>query len=198
MPLNFPQELREEFATVGLIAESKAATRGVDSLLLAWIKYEKQTRKLFSFLIYQHPVVHASDMPIVVDALVKNRNLYPDIFLDQLATITGSDLPSIIGPQHGALSAEIARIKPYRNKLAHGQISGLHLTTAQLLTDVGHIASWMSALATGAQARLGYDGLRRDSFTQAKSVPAMPLHYPFNTVGELATWIAKLGAKSGP
>lgn len=193
MPGQFPKELEAEFATIRLIADSTAVTRGVDSLLLAWIKYEKQSRKLFTYLIYQNSAVHASDIPDIVEALVKNRKLYPETFLAQVEALSGTPLSKIIGAHFGALEVEIARIKKYRNKLAHGQSSGLSLTTTQLLADVDHLATWMSALGKGAQSIIGYDGIGRDSFAHAKSTTKRLQAFPFQTIPELTAWIGSLG-----
>jgi hypothetical protein len=193
MPGQFPKELEAEFETIRLIADSTAVTRGVDSLLLAWIKYEKQSRKLFTYLIYQHPAVHASDIADIVEALVNNRKLYPETFLGQIEALSGMPLPKIIGAQFGTLEVEVARIKKYRNKLAHGQSSGLNLTTVQLLADVDRLAAWMSALGKGAQAVIGYDGIGRDSFVHAKSTTTRLQTFPFQTIPELVAWIGSLG-----
>lgn len=52
--LSIPAALKQEFATVEAIWHSGAETRRVDALLLCWIKYEKQLRRLFCFLVFQH------------------------------------------------------------------------------------------------------------------------------------------------
>lgn len=47
-----PGALTNEFATVEAIwGLTHATTRGVDALILTWVKYEKQTRRYFSFLV---------------------------------------------------------------------------------------------------------------------------------------------------
>jgi hypothetical protein len=57
LKLVIPPALKQEFATIDALWASGAETRRVDSLLLSWIKYEKQLRRLFCFLVYQHPKV---------------------------------------------------------------------------------------------------------------------------------------------
>jgi len=53
--LAIPAALKDEFATVEAIwGLTHASTRGLDALILTWVKYEKQTRRLFSFLVLQH------------------------------------------------------------------------------------------------------------------------------------------------
>ena len=48
--LVIPEALKVEFATVETLWNSDVETRRVDALALSWIKYEKQLRRLFSFL----------------------------------------------------------------------------------------------------------------------------------------------------
>lgn len=80
MELVIPERLTQEFATVHAVWQSEAATRGVDALLLSWIrlllswiKYEKQLRRLFSFLVFQHPAMSGEKSAEAVVVLVGNK-----------------------------------------------------------------------------------------------------------------------------
>lgn len=53
--LTIPARLSEEFSTVAALWNSSGTTRRVDALVLSWVKYEKQLRRLFCFLVFQHP-----------------------------------------------------------------------------------------------------------------------------------------------
>jgi hypothetical protein len=75
--LNLPAKLSEEFHTVDVIYQSSGKTRRVDALLLCWIKYEKQLRKLFCFLVYQHQSITRENITDVIDAMAANRKLNP-------------------------------------------------------------------------------------------------------------------------
>jgi hypothetical protein len=57
LKLNIPETLRVEFSTVQALWDSEAETRRVDALILSWTKYEKQLRRLFCFLVFQHPKI---------------------------------------------------------------------------------------------------------------------------------------------
>ena len=50
--LIIPGKLKEEFATVEALWNTTAETKRVDCLVLSWVKYEKQLRRLFSFLCF--------------------------------------------------------------------------------------------------------------------------------------------------
>ena len=75
--LELPPSLQDEFATIAALWQCEGTTRRVDALLLAWIKYEKQLRRLFSFLVYQHPPLNQTTVESIVSALVANNRLYP-------------------------------------------------------------------------------------------------------------------------
>ena len=79
--LTIPPPLKVEFATVETLWRSTAQTRCVDALILAWVKYEKQLRRLFCFLVFQHPRVDRDCVDKMVAALVQNNRLYPDTLM---------------------------------------------------------------------------------------------------------------------
>lgn len=79
--LVLPPPLQAEFATVEALWLCAGTTRRVDALLLCWVKYEKQLRRLFSFLVYQHPQVTQATIESVVTALAGNDKLYPETFI---------------------------------------------------------------------------------------------------------------------
>lgn len=73
---------------------------------------------------------------------------------------------------------------------AYGQATGQSIQSVQLERDVMHIISWVEALAAGADATFGYDGLRRNTFREAKSNPNIAVAaFPFNTNAAFETWL---------
>lgn len=192
----FPDSLKAEFATIDALWRSNAETRRVDSLLLAWVKYEKQLRRLFCFLVYQHPRINSKHIDSLITVLAKNRKLYPETFTKAIGRLGVKSVPMLVGPEYRNLSAELQRIQRVRNKLMHGQITGLKIKSIQLERDVRSIVEWVSLLAAGAQTELGYDGLGRNTFKQAKSVVQQSVaKYPFSTVKEFGVWLRGI---SGP
>ncbi|MBI5463046.1 MAG: hypothetical protein HY941_12745 [Gammaproteobacteria bacterium] len=190
LKLTVPPTLKQEFATVEALWHSGAETRRVDSFLLSWVKYEKQLRRLFCFLVYQHPNITSKTINSVIGILAQSNNLYPDTFIRGIAALGVTPVPTLIGQRHQQLESEIARIKKYRNKLMHGQASGFSIQSAQLERDVKHIIEWIEALAIGADATFGYDGLRRNTFREAKAnVNIAVAAFPFNTNAAFGKWL---------
>lgn len=185
--------LKIEFATIEAIWASKAQTRRVDALLLSWVKYEKQLRRLFSFFVYQHPNFSEKNLEQVMGAFVESRNLYPETFIIGIEKLGVTPIPRLLGERHRPLWSEIQRIKKYRNKIMHGQITGQSIQSAQLERDVLHIVAWIEAVANASQTAFGYDGLKRNTYIAARSSAAVATNaYPFSTPAELKKWLNSL------
>lgn len=159
--LIIPAALKEEFSTVEALWHCNGSTRRVDALVVSWVKYEKQLRRLFSFFVFQHPKITEKSLDSVLAAFVANRNLNPETFILGIKELGLTPIPKLLGDSHSGLWAEIKRIKIYRNKIMHGQQTGQGIPSAQLEKDVIHIINWMSALAAASDSAYGYDGLRR-------------------------------------
>lgn len=191
--LIIPEALKTEFATVETIWGTTGETRRVDALVLSWVKYEKQLRRLFSFFVFQHPKIIESTLDAVISAFAANRNLYPETFIYGIKALGVTPLPKLIGTSYAQLWAEITRIKKHRNKIMHGQHTGQGIKSAQLERDVIHIINWISAVAQAADAAFGYDGLRRKTYVAAKASANLHVqNYPFSTPAELKTWFSTL------
>lgn len=188
--LTIPHALKEEFATVEALWQSTGRTRRVDALVISWVKYEKQLRRLFSFFVFQHEKITEATLDGVVSAFVSNNNLYPETFIRAIEALGITPVPKLLGKDHASLWAEITRIKKYRNKIMHGQLTGQSISSIQLERDVIHIINWMSALAESADAAYGYEGLRRGAYRIAKSTAKIPVQmYPFGNATQLAAWL---------
>jgi hypothetical protein len=190
LKLAIPPALKQEFATVEAIWASGAETRRVDSLLLSWIKYEKQLRRLFCFLVFQHPSVTEKTINSVISVMAQNNSLYPETFIRGIRALGVTAVPGLIGQNHSQLATEVARIKKYRNKLMHGQATGLAIQSAQLERDVKWIVQWITELAVGAEAAFGYDGLKRNTFRAAKASAKIAVAtYPFSSASTFGAWL---------
>lgn len=195
--LIIPTSLATEFEGLELIWNSQAQTRRVDALVLAWVKYEKQLRRLFSFLVFQHPKIGSKQIDDVIAAFVESRNLYPKTFMKGISKLGGKSVPELLGSSYEELSGHLTRIKTYRNKIMHGQITGQKIASAQLERDVLHIIRWITELADRAQAEFGYDGLRRDTYFAAKATSTVVVqNYPFKNTTELRKWLKALPKES--
>jgi hypothetical protein len=181
---------------VEAVWNSAASTRRVDSLVLSWVKFEKQLRRLFCFIVFQHPDLKAPDIESVIAILAANKKLYPETFITGIRELSAYSVPDLLSPRYDELWTEIKRIKAYRNKLIHGQITGLRIGSPQLERDVLWIVDWMNTLATAAERRLGYDGLKRKTYRAAKAAVTVPTDkYPFENPAEFGNWLSILGKK---
>lgn len=191
--LVIPDALMTEFATVEAIWNTAGETRRVDALVLSWVKYEKQLRRLFSFFVFQHPNITEKTLDSVISAFAANRNLNPETFIVGIGALGVTPLPNLLGASYSTLWAEITRIKKYRNKIMHGQHTGQGITSAQLERDVMHIINWISAVAEAADTTFGYDGLRRRTYVAAKTSANLHVQqYPFSNPTELKAWLSTL------
>lgn len=191
--LDIPPALEIEFATVTAIWHSTAETRRVDALVLSWVKYEKQLRRLFSFFIFQHPNFTPDKIDSVISAFAANSNLNPETFISGIKNLGLTSLPKLLGDTHTKLWPEIDRIRKYRNKIMHGQHTGQGLTSSQLENDVILLVTWISSLAQAAHDDYGYDGIRRNTYIAAKRNAKISVEkYPFSTPAELKKWLATL------
>src|ERR1035441_5200587 len=136
--------------------------------MLSWVKYEKQLRRLFCFFVFQHPKITANQIDAVITVLAENRNLYPVSFIAGIEALGVTSVPDLLGASHGELWPQITRIKKYRNKLMHGQITGQNIKSPQLERDVLWIVEWVGCLASAAESTFGYDGLKRNTYSVAR------------------------------
>lgn len=195
--LTIPDALKEEFATVEVLWQCTGITRRVDALVISWVKYEKQLRRLFSFFVFQHKNITEATLDEVVSAFVTNNNLYPETFIKGIEALGITPIPKLLGKGHASLWTEITRIKKYRNKIMHGQLTGQSINSAQLERDVIHIINWMSALAETANDAYGYDGLKRGAYRIAKSTAKIPVQkYPFANVKQFEAWLKNINIKA--
>jgi hypothetical protein len=193
--LIIPVALREEFSTVDALWYCNGSTRRVDALVVSWVKYEKQLRRLFSFFVFQHPKITEKNLDDVISAFVANKNLNPETFISGIRGLGVTPIPKLLGDAHAGLWAEIKRIKAYRNKIMHGQQTGQGIRPTELERDVIHIINWISALANASDSAFGYDGLKRGAYRVAKSSANVPVQkYPFSNASELKDWLSKLKA----
>jgi hypothetical protein len=191
--VTIPGRLREEFRTVEAVLASDGATRRVDALVLAWVKYEKQLRRLFCFLVFQHPKMKRDQIDNVIEVLARNRKLYPETFIAGIDALGIATVAGLLGARHTDLAREMLRIKKYRNKLIHGQISGQKISSRELVRDVEWIIDWVSSLADGSQRVFGYDGLRRNTYSLAREASGIAgATYPFDSAAQLKAWLRTL------
>ena len=197
LKLEIPAPLKVEFATVEALWHSTAKTKRVDALILSWVKYEKQLRRLFCFFVFRHSEIREENIDDVIAFLAENANLYPETFMAGIEALGEASVPDLLGSRYDRLWREISRIKKYRNKLMHGQITGKNIRSPQLERDVLWIVEWVASLATAGESAFGYDGLKRNTFSVARSGPKVAReNYPFSTPDEFRECLSKLAKRA--
>lgn len=53
----------------------------MDALILSWVKYEKQLRRLFCFLVFEHPKITEDQIDAIISVLAENKKLSPETFM---------------------------------------------------------------------------------------------------------------------
>lgn len=102
-------------------------------------------------------------------------------------------VPQLLGAKYALLEPELRRIKGYRNKLMHGQITGQNITSRQIERDVHHLIDWVATLGVASAAEFGYDGIQRNTFRSAKAVAKSAVaSYPFSGASEFKSWLKGL------
>jgi hypothetical protein len=98
-----------------------------------------------------------------------------------------------VGPSHDDLSKKLKEISKYRDKIMHGQVSGRDIKAEELRTDILTLIDWINLLGEGAHAAFGYDGLKRNTYKQAKKCVAnVAAKYPFDKPVSMLQWIADI------
>ncbi|MEQ1912708.1 MAG: hypothetical protein ABMA15_28090 [Vicinamibacterales bacterium] len=196
--LLIPDRLKAEFRTVEALWASSATTRRVDALLLSWVKYEKQLRRLFSFLVFQHPRIKEKELEAILGVMVENDRLNPRTFTRAIAGLGVKSVPELLGDDHPRLSKEVERIRGYRNKLMHGQVSGQNIKSHRLECDVILLVEWVNRLGEAAAAEFGYDGIGRNTFRAAKATARINVdQFPFESIEMFGPWLKKMSHGNG-
>ncbi|TAY88103.1 hypothetical protein [Rhizobium leguminosarum] len=147
-----------EFMSVDRLVESECESRGVDGFCLAWIKLERQLRKLAANLIYQASDVTARDAGKLREAFYGHGSLDYNSFMGAINQLSGVPVSDLVGDRYRPLKKEIGLCYRNRQKIFHGQQTGQSLDREALLARIASIREWCQLLSGGAADRFGYDG----------------------------------------
>ena len=163
----FPNSVHNEFKTVEILVNSSCTTGRTDAFVIAWVKSERQVRRIFSYLIYQYPVFEKKDVPSLIQAIASKNNLYFNDFIVGFNRLYPKTYKDIIGTSYDSLKADLDRINGFRNKIFHGQPTGHGLTASQLRIEIEKIQGWCFEVAEKMQSEIGYDGFTRNSYRKS-------------------------------
>lgn len=157
-----------EFAGINLLLKSNLETRGVDSFVLALIKVEKQIRKIFTYLIYQHPNYSKKNIKDLRVVLANNRHMYFLNFIVGINKIYPSSIEKIFGNTYNDTLNKINQYIVERNKIFHGQVTNDGLSRPDLIERVKIMEYWCKTISENFQNEIDYDGFGRNSYQKAK------------------------------
>ncbi len=190
--LTVPPILQDEFETVQAVWATEADTRALDSLILAWAKYEKQARRLLTFLVLQAVGLDPAERTSARNAIRDNRTLMAGPCLKGIAQFAGISVAEFVGARYAELFPIIDTIRQHRNKLLHGQLTGEKLTTEDLEAHVHTVLAWMFALAEAGLQRFGSSGLERDTEALGCTQPVLFQNRPFASLAAFPGWLRSL------
>lgn len=163
----FPNSFFDEFKTVEILLDSSCVTGRADAFVIAWVKSERQVRRIFSYLIYQFPVFERKDVEPIIQTITSRNNLNFDDFINGFNKLYPKTYKDIVGASYDILKTDHAKIKKFRNKLFHGQPTGQNLSEKQLRNEIMKIQNWCFEVAEKMNGQIGYDGFTRNSFRKS-------------------------------
>lgn len=157
-----------EFEIINYLLNSKIESRAIDSFSLSFLKIEKQIRKIFTHIIYQHKCFDNSDKSKIINILSTNRNIYFRDLINGINLIYCKEIKEIYGENFNEDFKSINNLKDYRNKIFHGQLTGKNLSRLDLEGFVEIMKRWSFQISKSFQDEINYDGFQRNSLTKSK------------------------------
>lgn len=160
----------DEFQTIDRILGSNCVTEKVDAFSLAWIKAERQMRRLFTHVVYQSPAFTRTDVDRLRTTLGENSGVYFRHFRAGLDRLLDRHVSQMVGNEYERLNNQIKKALQHRNKIFHGQLTLNALQSSELASMEAGIRSWCKNLSDGSLSYIGYDGFQRNSFQKSGRV----------------------------
>ena len=144
----------ETFKIVDEIRKTESRTKGVDAFSLAWIRAERQIRRLLTSLVFQAKVFDESHTPALVKTLQDKKRpyLYFSHFRDSIFALAAIPIGDLVGKDYVRLNERMNEAWKYRQKIFHGLLTGDRLTTGELLSLEDDIRAWCKNLSNGARS----------------------------------------------
>ncbi len=187
-----PSGIYEEFKTVDLLVDSSCSTSTVDAFIIAWVKSERQVRKIFSYLVYQSPIFPEISGSEITNLLAKQNNIYSDDFIKGFNSLYKKKYEEIIGERYKSLYENHKNQNKIRNKIIHGQLTGNNLKREQLKEEIMTIKEWCSLVAEKMNAEIGYDGFIRNSLQKSSNDLTLQCKIVFTQLNDLKKFINQL------
>lgn len=186
----------KEFSTVDILLKSESETRAVDSFALSLMKVERQMRRIFTFLIFQHDNYCNRDGTKLRQVLVDNSEMYFDNFIKGIDLILHKTVADIYGQGYNDDFNQIKEITSVRNKIFHGQVTGKKLTRAELIERVNLMRKWCKNIADKFKEEIKYDGFGRNAYQKAEGKLNLKNSESFDTVDNYKNFLKTIAKKN--
>ena len=181
----------EDFSTVRLLVESDTKTGRTDAFIIAYAKLERQARRVFTYMIYQYPVFGIGNYRQIVGAIASKIYLDFPQFVKGFDALYPVSIESIVGNSLYTpfMGTDFPRIKGYRNKIIHGQLTGKSLNANDLKKEIDIISNWCSKLAESMITEVGFDGFSDSIRKNIRKNLATKYRITVSSAQELNTFI---------
>ena len=180
-----------EFKVVDLILASDFETRGVDAFSLSILKMERQIRKIFTHIVFQHKSFGNEDIQKLIDSLVENKIIQFKHFIPAINSLYPKTVEDIYGGNYTDSKNRVDDAEKIRNKIFHGQTTGRNLTRAELVGAVTNLRCWCANMATSFNREIGYDGFARDSYRKSALPEAFEsVNWLFNSIEQYSVFLS--------
>lgn len=184
--------LDAELQTVDLLIRSRATTRLTDAFTLLYVKSEKQLRKLLVFIAYQSPDLQRLSGKEINATVASFKHLQGKHYINGINQIYHKSFGDVFGADFARINPEIERIRrTVRNKILHGQPTGLHLQEPELKHEIEMMREWITRVFTGFHSDMGFGGFERNTFRKAKAVSCR-LNRTFASAAEFSGFLKSL------
>jgi hypothetical protein len=185
-------KFKNEFGTVDLILNSDFETRAIDAFSISLLKVERQIRRIFTFLIYQHPNYNKGDGIKLREILANNRKMYFINFINGINQIYYLGIESIYGDN---FQNDFEIIKSYtkdRNKIFHGQLTKKGLDRDELINRISIIQKWCKTLEKNFITEMGFGGFERNAYQKSDSKLTLKNIEKFETLEKFKNFLESL------
>ncbi|KVS41433.1 hypothetical protein WK43_22890 [Burkholderia ubonensis] len=160
-------------------------------MTLSIVKLERQLRRLFTHLVFQCDAFDDQSVPDLLATLEKFGDVNVTGFIKGIDALAPFSVADMVGETYGEMRVKLKEIYKVRNKVFHGQLSGLCLDQDQLLEMGETVRRWCKLLATGALDHVGYDGFERDSFRKSDKALTAGYREQFDCIAAYKAFIRK-------
>jgi hypothetical protein len=181
-----PELKNVEFQTVDYLLDSSYRTKTTDAFILAYVKFEKQMRRLVFYLLRRNGVSQET-----LEAFSGKKRLEYNTLQSYFRILHGRSLFEVLDDYIGKETRKVLWVhvdgyRKERNKILHGLLTGKVLSTSEVKLRVNNLRTWCEEVGKAMKKEIEYDGLRKPRKPKCeKSTHGFSGHTP----EELGEWL---------